>query len=157
MTVNIDLTGVVLDTERLILRTWREDDLYDFYEYASVEGVGEMAGWPHHACLENTRAILDCFIAEKNVFAIQLKESDKVIGSLGFHKSWTEGKKKYEQLKAVQIGYVLSEDYWGKGLMPEAVKRTNNYLFEESSSEAVTVTHFIVIYRYEGVFRTCVL
>lgn len=153
MTVNIDLTGVVLETERLILRTWREDDLNDFYEYASVEGVGEMAGWPHHACLENTRAILDCFIAEKNVFAIQLKESDKVIGSLGFHKSWTEGKKKYAHLKAVEIGYVLSEDYWGKGLMTEAVKRAIKYLFEETSSEAVTVAHFIGNYRSEGVIR----
>ena len=38
MTVNIDLTGVVLDTERLILRTWREDDLNDFYETLANSG-----------------------------------------------------------------------------------------------------------------------
>ena len=40
MNADIDITGVVLTTERLILRPWRMDDLNDFFEYASVEGVG---------------------------------------------------------------------------------------------------------------------
>ena len=45
MDVKIDITGIVLQTPRLILREWRESDLNDLYEYASVDGVGEMAGW----------------------------------------------------------------------------------------------------------------
>ena len=39
----IDLSGVCLETQRLILRPWRQADLDDLYSYASVEGVGEMA------------------------------------------------------------------------------------------------------------------
>ena len=45
MNAEIDISNVVLRTERLILRPWRESDLDDFFEYASVDGVGEMAGW----------------------------------------------------------------------------------------------------------------
>ena len=40
----IDISNVVLETERLKLRPWKESDLEDFFEYASVDGVGQMAG-----------------------------------------------------------------------------------------------------------------
>lgn len=44
MSFEIDITHVRLETDRLILRPWRESDLEDFYAYASVPGAGEMAG-----------------------------------------------------------------------------------------------------------------
>lgn len=40
MNKNIDISNVTLRTERLLLRPWRESDLDDFFEYASVDGVG---------------------------------------------------------------------------------------------------------------------
>ena len=84
MNCEIDLTGVVLKTERLILRPWREDDLEDFYEYARVDGVGQMAGWVPHRDIEESRAILARFIEGKKTFALEL--DGKVIGSLGVEK-----------------------------------------------------------------------
>ena len=48
MNANVDLTGVVLETDRLIIREWSEMDLEDFFEYAKVDGVGQMAGWNPH-------------------------------------------------------------------------------------------------------------
>ena len=45
MNAEIDISNVILRTERMTLRPWRETDLDDFYEYASVDGVGQMAGW----------------------------------------------------------------------------------------------------------------
>jgi len=36
MDVAIDVTKIVLETNRLVLRVWQETDLEDFYEYASV-------------------------------------------------------------------------------------------------------------------------
>ena len=48
MNKNIDISNVVLCTERLVLRPWRKTDIEDFFEYASVEGVGQMAGWLPH-------------------------------------------------------------------------------------------------------------
>ena len=48
MNATFKINGKVLETQRLILREFKENDLTDFYEYASVDGVGEMAGWSHH-------------------------------------------------------------------------------------------------------------
>lgn len=50
----IDITNTIIETKRLILRSWRESDLNDFYEYASVDGVGEMAGWKHHESIKTS-------------------------------------------------------------------------------------------------------
>ena len=59
MNTPIDISNVVLKTERLTLRPWRQSDLEDFFEYASVDGVGQMAGWIPHASLEESQMILD--------------------------------------------------------------------------------------------------
>ena len=34
MNAEIDISQVTLQTDRLILRSWKESDLEDFYEYA---------------------------------------------------------------------------------------------------------------------------
>ena len=44
MNADFRINGKVIKTERLILRSFKQTDWEDFYEYASVEGVGEMAG-----------------------------------------------------------------------------------------------------------------
>ena len=62
MNAVVDLTNVVLETERLILRAWKETDLEDFYEYAKVDGVGQMAGWESHKSLQESKTILEMFI-----------------------------------------------------------------------------------------------
>lgn len=124
--------GKSIETERLILRAFEQSDLNDFYEYASVEGVGEMAGWKHHESIEKSKEILDRFIDEDKTFAICLKENGKVIGSLGIEKYGLEDKlTEFDGYRGREIGYVLSKDYWGRGLMPEAVKAVINYLFTE--------------------------
>ena len=58
MNAPVDVTDICIHTARLILRAWREEDLHDFYEYASVEGVGEKAGWKHHQSVEESKKIL---------------------------------------------------------------------------------------------------
>ena len=45
MNAPIDISAVVLQTERLTLLPLAETDLEDFYAHASVDGVGQMAGW----------------------------------------------------------------------------------------------------------------
>ena len=67
MNAEIDISNVRLYTERLLLRPWTQDDLDDLFEYASVPGVGEMAGWEHHADKWVSRTILDMAGAEKLV------------------------------------------------------------------------------------------
>ena len=48
MNAKFDITGIRIETERLLLREWCLSDVDDMYEYASVPDVGERAGWPPH-------------------------------------------------------------------------------------------------------------
>ena len=140
MNKQIDITGVVLTTDRLTLRPWRESDLNDFYEYASVDGVGQMAGWNPHRNVEESKTILSHFIEGKHVFA--LEHQGKVIGSLGIEEYSEENYPELNALKGREIGYVLSKAYWGQGLMPEAVKAVINWLFSEEKLDFIIVGHF---------------
>ena len=129
MNAPIDITGVTLTTRRLILRPWREQDLEDFYAYARVDGVGQMAGWTPHRDREESRRILTSFIQGRHVFALEYQ--GKVIGSLGIEEYSEEHYPELSNLAGREIGYVLSKDYWGRGLMPEAVQAVIRYLFDQ--------------------------
>lgn len=132
MNADFEINGKVIETERLILRPFGEEDLGDFYEYASVEGVGEMAGWKHHESIDESQKILDSFIYSDMDFAICLKENNKVIGTVGIERYGSEGAlTEFKDYYGRQLGFVLSKDYWGKGLMPEAVNAVIDYLFNE--------------------------
>lgn len=140
MNALIDISHVVLRTERLILRPWQPGDLDDLYEYASVDGVGQMAGWLPHGSKEVSQGILDTFIEGKKVFALEL--DGKVIGSLGIEKY---NEKRYPELGSMsgrEIGYVLSKEYWGRGLMPEAVQAVVEYAFSTLKLDFLMVGHF---------------
>ncbi len=140
MNRKIDITGVVLTSERLTLRPWRESDLSDFYEYASVDGVGQMAGWNPHRNLEESRKILSHFIEGKHIFALAYQ--GKVIGSLGIEE-YNEGiYPELVDLQGRELGYVLSKGYWGRGLMPEAVQAVISYLFDVIGLDFILVGHF---------------
>ena len=130
MNAQFDITGITLETERLILRPWTYDDLDDFYEYASNPDVGPMAGWEPHKDKQASLEILKRFVEHKKTFAIVYKENMKAIGSLGIEFYELEDKlTEFKDLQGRSIGYVLSKDYWGRGLMPEAVKAVIDFLF----------------------------
>ena len=141
MNAPVDVTNLRIETPRLILRPWRESDLEDFYEYASVEGVGEKAGWNHHQSVEESRRILGLFIRGKKTFALELKDNGKVIGSLGLEPR-DEDAGLNPEWKGREIGYVLSKDYWGRGLMPEAVKAVMDYCFSVLKFDYLACGHF---------------
>ena len=143
MNANFKINGIVIETQRLILRPFKQSDLDDFYEYASVDGVGEMAGWKHHESKDESQGILDLFITEDKTFAIVLKENNKVIGSLGVEEyGMEEALSEFYEYQGREIGYVLSKDYWGKGLMPEAVKAVIDYLFNVQKLDFLTCGYY---------------
>ena len=151
----LDVTNITIETDRLTLRAFVESDLGDFYAYASVPGVGEMAGWPHHTSIETSKAVLQSFLNNKDVFAIFHKTDKKVIGSLGLHNAWINKEEKYRHLKAKNIGYVLAKDYWGQGFVPEAVKAVINYGFENLGMEAFSIEHFVDNVQSRRVIEKC--
>jgi len=155
MDVIIDITQIEIETDRLILRPFQEMDLDDFYEYASVPGVGEMAGWEHHKSIDTSRSILQSFISSKSEFAIVHKGNSKVIGSLGLHKSWANDEPEFADLKLKDIGYVLAKDYWGQSLVAEAVKAVIKLCFDEFWLQAMTSGHSSLNHQSKRVIEKC--
>ncbi len=49
---------MVIHTERLALRPWREADAANLFAYASDPDVGPAAGWPPHRSIEESREII---------------------------------------------------------------------------------------------------
>ena len=139
MLAPVDITGVRLETERMLLRPWTWDDLDDFYAYASIDGLGQMAGWMPHKSIEESKAILNSFISHRKTFAIELKENGRVIGSLGIEEPDPDPEK---SLLGREIGYALHQKYWGNGLMPEAVRAVVLWCFEQMRYDYLTCSHF---------------
>ncbi len=144
-----------LETKRTILRGFEQSDLDDLYEYAKVEDVGEAAGWPHHKNKEESQEILNKFIESGEVYAIVLKENNKVIGSIGIHERKLYKEYNYGNKKTIEIGYVLNKDYWGQGLMTEIAKKAIDYCFNDLKLDVVLVAHAITNARSRGVIEKC--
>lgn len=143
MNADFKINGKQIETDRLILRPFLPSDLDDFFEYASVEGVGERAGWKHHESKEESKEILDNFISQDHDFAIYSKKDNKVIGSLGVNEYGMEEKlTEFNGYKGREIGYVLSKAYWGQGIMPEAVKAVIDYLFVDLGLDFLTCGYY---------------
>ena len=153
MNALIDISQVVLKTPRLTLRPWRESDLEDFYEYCKVDGVGQLAGWLPHENINVSKAILESFISGKKTFALEYK--GKVIGSLGLEEYPEEKHPHLSYLRGRSIGYVLSKDYWGMGLMTEAVQAVIDYAFHTLRLDFLFVGHFLHNHRSRRVIEKC--
>ena len=125
-----------LETERLILREFRESDAEDLYEYARDPEVGPNAGWKPHESLDESRDVLKYFIEGGKDWAIEDKATHKVIGTIGLYKCKREGYKSDHEL-----GYALSRAYWGRGIMTEAASAIVDYAFAHGV-KTLLVAHF---------------
>jgi len=141
MNIEFSVLGKEIETPRVILRPFEETDLKDFNEYASVPGVGELAGWPHHKNLEESKEKLSIILDKKDTFAIFHKKDKKVIGSFSLRSSWSSRNKVYEHLKAKEIGYVLAKPYWGQGIVPEIVEYVKDFAKNELGIQALGVAY----------------
>lgn len=118
-----------LETERLIFRCWAESDAEDLYKYASDPAVGPIAGWPVHQSLEESREIIRTVFCEEEAYALCLKTDGKVIGAIELK---LKGRSELaEKVDECELGYWLGKPFWGKGLMPEAVREMLRHAFED--------------------------
>lgn len=60
-----------------------------------------------------------------------------------------------DALSGREIGYVLSKDYWGQGLMPEAVQTVIRYLFDAEGLDFILAGHFDRNSRSRRVIEKC--
>ena len=115
-----------MQTDRLILRPWREDDAEELYKYASDPDIGPPAGWQPHTGVENSREIIRDVLCAPETYAVCFKGDGKPIGSIGFHRAdLAELPDEYE------LGYWIGKPFWGQGLIPEASREMLRHAFEE--------------------------
>lgn len=142
-----------LETDRLRLRDWQLTDVVDMYEYAKDERVGPNAGSPVHPSEEVSQEIIESFIEDQTVFAIELKSEKKVIGSIGIDHR--KPFKEWIHLNQREMGYVLNPTYWGHGLMPEAAKRVIEHAFEELDLDVLWCGHYSDNHHSKRVIDKC--
>lgn len=120
---------MIIETERLILRKWTQDDAESLFIYAKNPNVGPIAGWPPHKNIEESRDIIENVFAGVECYAICEKENNVAIGAvelkLNGHTDMTERDNECE------LGYWLGEPFWGRGYMPEAAFALIKRGFEE--------------------------
>ena len=131
---------MTLETERLLLRPWRDDAAGELYRYAKDPLVGPIAGWPPHTDVENSLEIIRGVLSEPETYAVVLRETGKPVGSVGIMRSG-HGSAPMSETEA-EIGYWIGVPYWGRGLIPEAVRELLRRCFEELGCTGVWCGYF---------------
>jgi ribosomal-protein-alanine N-acetyltransferase len=124
-----------IETERLRLRKFHKDDAAAIYDYASNEQVTKYVLWETHQSIKDSEAFLAFALNkydERDVspWAIELKRNERMIGTVDF--VWWKPKD-----KTAELGYVLSEPYWGQGIMTEAVNALVEFGFNNMELERI--------------------
>ncbi len=119
----------ILETERLILRTWRLDDTPALFEICGNAEVMRYIGTGKpYETIEQANEFLRWATAyqEENGFCrwgILSKENLEIIGSCGFARP--------HGTEEIELGYLLARKFWGKGLATEAAAACLTYGFEK--------------------------
>ena len=74
----------MMETDRIILRPWREEDAGTLFKWASDPELGPLAGWPPHKSVDESREIIRSIFSAEGMWAVVLKETGEPIGCAGY-------------------------------------------------------------------------
>ncbi|MCR5310145.1 MAG: GNAT family N-acetyltransferase [Lachnospiraceae bacterium] len=129
-----------IETDRLILRRFRVEDAHDMFEnWASDPEVTRFLTWPPHGSVELTEKLLTDWVSRYEDggyfnWAIEYKENGSVIGNISVVHL-------YEDRDAAEIGYCMSRQYWGREIMPEALRAVIDFLIDRAGLNRVAACH----------------
>ena len=126
----------MMETERLILRPWRESDAEALFKYASDPDVGPRAGWPPHKSVEESLQIIRTVFNTPTMWAVELKETGEAIGCVGYLPASVSNLQIPDD--QCEVGYWIGKPYWGRGICTEALRLVIDYCFK--------VKHFTVLW-----------
>ncbi|MDO7908711.1 GNAT family protein [Paenibacillus sp. JX-17] len=117
-----------LETSRLKLRKFTIHDAQHMFDYSSMPEVSTYVPWETHKKIEDTLEFLNFVFKQYRQgklapWAIEYKENRKVIGTIDF-VAWSTPH------HSAEIGFILSKEYWGRGLVVEAALKVIDFGFE---------------------------
>ena len=119
-----------LETHRLILRQFKITDAQAVFEnYASSDDVTKYTTWETYRDIYAVRNYLSSLIESYKDgktfnWAIELKNENKVIGSIGATNL-------DENVAKIEVGYCIGKKWWNQGIATEALREIIRFLFEE--------------------------
>ena len=129
-----------METERILLRLWRDDDAETLYKYASDPDVGPRAGWPPHMSVEESLEIIRTIFHSDHMWAMELKETGEPIGCMGY---MVHGESNIDiGENDAEVGYWVARPYWNRGICTEALRTLIDYCFNEKGFRALWADYF---------------
>lgn len=117
----------ILDTERLVLRPWRESDAGALFKYASDPDVGPRAGWPPLKSVEESLTMINTVFSGEGMWAVELKETSEAIGCVGYLPASASNLEIEDN--QCEVGYWIAKPYWNKGYCTEALMAIIDHCF----------------------------
>ena len=112
------------------IRKWKLSDAKDLASALSNTNIQDNLrdGLPFPYTEQDGAEFISAMLSadEKETFAFAITEDDKAIGSIGVFRQANIHR------RTAELGYYIAEDYWGRGIMTEAVKQICAYVFEKS-------------------------
>ena len=133
--------GTVMETNRLLLRPWRESDAEALFKYASNPDVGPRAGWPPHKTVKESKEIIRTVFHNDTTWAIELKETGEPIGCIGYLPS--DGCKIPARDGEPLVGYWIAKPYWNQGICTEALQAMLDHIRNTTDYKSLISGHFI--------------
>lgn len=126
----------MIETERLILRQWKESDSEPFIKMGLDENV--MRFFPK--LLSATESIsliqrISALIDENGwgFWAVELKETQEFIGFIGLHNQ----PEQFDFSPCIEIGWRIATGHWKKGYATEGAKAALEYAFNILNKDKV--------------------
>ena len=130
----------MMETERILLRPWCDDDAEALFKYASDPDVGPRAGWPPHKSVEESLEIIHTVFHNDTNWAIELKETGEAIGAIGYLPA------PKSELPAREgeplVGYWVGKPYWNQGICTEALELMLDHIRKNTDIKSLISSHY---------------
>ena len=130
----------MMETERILLRPWCEEDAEVLFKWASDPDVGPRAGWPPHKSVEESREIIRTVFQNDTTWAIVLKGAG-VVGAIGYGPSCDCNLPARDDEPIA--GYWVAKPYWNQGICTEALRLMTDHIRQTTEIKSLISGHFI--------------
>ena len=130
-----------METKRILLRHWRDDDAETLFKWASDPDVGPRAGWPPHKSVEESLEIIRTVFNNDSNWAIVLKATGEVIGAIGYGPS-CECELPARENEPL-CGFWIAKPYWNQGICTEALKLMLDHIRKITDIKSLISGHFV--------------